>query len=672
MTAEGLLDAYKLTGATKYLDAAKKTGNYLINQITLPISSTQRQNAYNVVFLYHLSEVSGDVKYLNRANDIMNHILNEVNYYCPDTVTPGCTALELVAGYKTYREFTDINPAGIIVWDLAPYVEAAKTYGNNAFAQNIANEIKNYLDQSNYAGTNDDYELGLSAGIKALSLQSMDYSSYLTKLLAKQDPTNGYFASPNYPNEKVQSTAYAAMTLLKVNSDVNAKNAVDYLTIHFRYSTFDGWLEDGVEYSEVTSEAAQAIFDYLDKTVLIEGIKSGDNYAINYNVNTFTSGEGNKIIPIIAFGSVDVEDFVIIVDNTAPVIGVQEKTPAIAFNINTIQLSAIITDNGVSDGNLDVIQVDYGSGLKLVTLHDHGLNKYMYNVPASTFTDGQNVNYYFYAKDKANNEATGASQLFRVNSRTKLIVDPLTPDGGDGYYKTLPGFTLERDSGLITTKYKWGTSGTVNTYLGPFNFVDPVTGGVEDLHYWSEAGSVVEPEQVLPVKVDIASPEITNENPVEDSIITDSTPLISVEIDDKYQKNSGIDTSSILLTLDGVEKTYSVNVLSDIKIKLTHQVLTDLPVGEHTVVVSVKDKAGNPTTTKTWKFTYEPISVEMNVLSPSPVYYDTKKIRLNIMTDEIPKILLLNIVKTAKDGRDCVLNVTHIIKIKLSKMDIMF
>jgi hypothetical protein len=262
VTAEVLLDAYELTGDIQYLNAAKDAGDYLITQIGDP-QKTQRQNVFSIVFLYNLYDASGENQYKNEADAILDHVLYEDNYWTNNNGnncgTDGCTASELLKAYKNFRSWSG-DPTGIVVWDLYKFVEAAQRGGEASFALDMANEIKNYLDQPGFISGIEYYELGLSAGILGLGNAGLDYSDYLSDLLARQK-ADGSFST----TEPVQTTAYALMALKYAGETGAANDAASYLVIHFGYPTnINGWKEsDGFEYSEVTSEAAQALFDYI-------------------------------------------------------------------------------------------------------------------------------------------------------------------------------------------------------------------------------------------------------------------------------------------------------------------------------------------------------------------------------------------------------------------------
>jgi len=263
VTGELLIDAYKLTGNNKYLDGAKLAGDYLKSEIGVP-SSTQKQNAFNVVFLYNLNKATNDVSYKDEADAIVNHLLHEDNYWTTaphdfdnDGIT-GLNAEELLNVVKDYRKAYS-DPNGIVVYDLFHFIEAAKEAGETGFANDTGNIINNYLKQSSYNNTIDAYDLGLATGIMGLKNAGINYGSFLTKLIDNQNADGSFSECP------IQDTAYGLMAFVCAGAEEAKKKASQYLADNFRYKDtgiqYNGWLEgDGLEYSEVTSEAGQALY----------------------------------------------------------------------------------------------------------------------------------------------------------------------------------------------------------------------------------------------------------------------------------------------------------------------------------------------------------------------------------------------------------------------------
>lgn len=246
VTAQGLLKAYQLTGDTKYLDAAKKAGDYLITQIGSNPSTSQRQNAFSAVFLFNLGTETGNSAYTTQAQSIVVNTLTEENYWTShngnNCGTDGCTAEELKDAYLNYRG----GDEGIAMWDLSPWVEAANDAGYTSWS----NDLKAIMAGTTLDPTGDYYTIGLSGIVKATG------DATAIGLLIDEQQTEGYFVNPGFPNEKIQSTAYSIMALNSVGKYEPALKAQIWLASQ---SNNGVWLEDGTEYSEVDSEAIQSI-----------------------------------------------------------------------------------------------------------------------------------------------------------------------------------------------------------------------------------------------------------------------------------------------------------------------------------------------------------------------------------------------------------------------------
>lgn len=267
VAADGLLSAYDVTGEAKYLDAAKKAGNFIITELD-KLPDARIFNAFNIKFLKDLAKASGDLTYSNYAAKKMNDLKTKVTYFGSGAKnistdgTDGLTAGELVAAEEqVIRNYHPVD--GDIPWDLFYFVELAKDAGDITYATAVANGIKNYLDKSGFNDSANSYIMGLSAGIMALKEAGINYDSYLEKLVAEQNSSDGRFETPysDYGTSKVTATAFALMAL-KETGHPGASAAVKYLANSIGYGApkINGWLEgDNLEYSEPDGEAGKAL-----------------------------------------------------------------------------------------------------------------------------------------------------------------------------------------------------------------------------------------------------------------------------------------------------------------------------------------------------------------------------------------------------------------------------
>ncbi len=142
VTAQGLLDAYELTGNTVYLDAAKLAGDHLVSIFALSIVNN-RINAFDIVFLYNLGRIVPS--YTNTADTLLVGTLTEDNFWAhnygnfcsPET---GCTAQNMFDAISNRRGSVNL---GVILWDLAPWVTAANLGGQTSWADDLKTIMDN-------------------------------------------------------------------------------------------------------------------------------------------------------------------------------------------------------------------------------------------------------------------------------------------------------------------------------------------------------------------------------------------------------------------------------------------------------------------------------------------------------------------------------------------------
>ncbi|MDD5253943.1 MAG: right-handed parallel beta-helix repeat-containing protein [Candidatus Nanoarchaeia archaeon] len=258
-------------------------------------------------------------------------------------------------------------------------------------------------------------------------------------------------------------------------------------------------------------------------------------------------------------------------------------------------------------------------------------NPYSYKIDDSLTEGGNLVQWRYYVDDCYGHVDEGAIQEFTPKHKTDLIIDPSTPNGLEGWYKTEPLFTFNNDDHPTTITYRWDGLGPF-TYNGTeFGVADAPNGGdgYLELTWWSDLCEG-EPEQTKAIKVDQLPPQITNVNPVESSLIATLTPTISATIKEPYQTNSGVDVSSITLTIDSAGIT-DFNYVPGTK-RLTY-FATGLTEGVHDVVLTASDYAGN-TATKEWNFTINMSSVDLRIINPPAGISNQKRQLLEVLLNE--------------------------------------
>ncbi len=256
VTAQGLLDAYVLTRDKDYLNAAKDAAGY-IEDLS---DQTWRIRGPDIPFLVELAEVTGDSNYADLAKSEYEEAL---------TNQGGGTAKGFAESVRDGRQG---NPS-LISWDINLYVQGAlaldRYFSGQGFDDN-AKDMTEVIYDSLYVSpvdfdlgdeTQSEYWLSNTGAIGAFAstgLHSSERNSLLENLIDSQK-NDGHFVGVGDGSD-AQTTAYAVMSLLKSYQIAPSTEGVDYLK--------DSQLSNGGwnypdENTEVTSEAAQALHDYI-------------------------------------------------------------------------------------------------------------------------------------------------------------------------------------------------------------------------------------------------------------------------------------------------------------------------------------------------------------------------------------------------------------------------
>ena len=188
---------------------------------------------------------------------------------------------------------------------------------------------------------------------------------------------------------------------------------------------------------------------------------------------------------------------------------------------------------------------------------------------------------------------TNGNETFYLNNRTNFSINPFTPDGLNNFYVSEPLITLDNgDASDIF--YRWnGDSNKI--YSSPFGLEDTpnnweVTGGILDLHYFSEFSSCSEEDNTFSFLGDFQNPLVDDISPKNNSNVKTATPEISARLEELYGDNSGIDISSIVFRIDDVVEIPTI-VSEGLDATLS---FIPAPLGEgyHNVSIYVKDNAG--------------------------------------------------------------------------------
>ncbi len=299
-TAEGLLRLYKLTGNAAVLNAAIANGQCQINNCISGWTYSDGSHSFathDPLFLFELSQFSGDPQYANFANTNFWQRLTAGTYGGP---TNNYTAAGWANHVLTTR--TGQGYPELVAWDLSKAAVAAQEAGQTATAQAIMTVIQASINAADATHNTFDV-IGLTGGIWASNVTGISLNAtsgtwsgasntaaLAARLATFQAPGGGFVGSTSLAvsdaNADVQTTGYAMLALastdraLYVNALLNAGNYAASLQqgsgeiVEFTGAT-------GTEAGSVEShgEALEAYADTIagvDRWVAPAGLDSGD------------------------------------------------------------------------------------------------------------------------------------------------------------------------------------------------------------------------------------------------------------------------------------------------------------------------------------------------------------------------------------------------------------
>ena len=195
--------------------------------------------------------------------------------------------------------------------------------------------------------------------------------------------------------------------------------------------------------------------------------------------------------------------------------------------------------------------------------------------------------------------------LKNIGNNTWVITVPLLPDSARNYTYNGPGFY----------EYKFVTYS--------------ISGGDTSITAWipDPQNPVTDPKDNNNSILYITDPIVYRLLPVDGLITKEKTPLISAKIATGYQTR--IDISSIKLFIDGAEVPNSPSYYDSSKHSLSYQIQDPLPLGDHTVKITVMNNKGfmgadsstfkisNLITEAPYQFIFDPYSPNLKFLGDS-------------------------------------------------------
>jgi len=313
------------------------------------------------------------------------------------------------------------------------------------------------------------------------------------------------------------------------------------------------------------------------------------------------------------------------------------SSPSCLLTGDNVTLYANITSTSCIENVTFILNLPSGDLYAKAIKSNSKIGNYSYTFNTQNLSNAD-INWYVEAQDCNETLSTSLDTIglssFHVNAKTNITINPSTPDGLNSWYLSDPEFSLSNPN-AIKIFYKWDSLAE-KEYLGAFKLEDAgadanKTAGILELNYWSNFSCMQEPEQRLIIKLDSTSPTIKNLIPEANSIIYNNRkPAISAKIDDIYWSNSGINSSTIDLFLDGNKVNAVLRAQGSGNIIVNYTPSSNLDFGMHNLKLNATDNAGHYSEIE-WQFTINTSETfEMNASMPENKSYDSRKVQFKI------------------------------------------
>lgn len=274
----------------------------------------------------------------------------------------------------------------------------------------------------------------------------------------------------------------------------------------------------------------------------------------------------------------------VVVDTTAPVVGITSPTPGEVFDASPITLSGTVDDGSAS---INVAVTNAGGTTNVAGRNNGGGTWDIYNVPLAAGSNSLLVT----ATDRANNSATATVEV-RLGALDTVapVLSILSPPEGavlTATPTTVTG-TVSDDTGIATVTVN-GVAATVTN--GNFSASVPLDPGANTLTAVAtdtSDNSATVTRQVTYTPPDTTPPTVSVDSPSEGAVVTGSPVTVSGTVSDDTGVAS-VTVNGVTATIDGAGFTVQVPVSA----------------GGNTLTVVARDTSDNSTTV-TRQITYTP------------------------------------------------------------------
>lgn len=243
--APGLIQAFRRTGNTDYIDAATRAGEFLLaNLPTYPISGKTRFSVGDPLFLMELSRATGDQRFRNLVNeDFWNRL--EAGIYGANSDYDASDFIQALFRVRGAN-------GELVARDASLLVVAAHLDGRNTIAQSFLDGIIESLEGVPSTGPAKDFEIfGLAGAVWAAA-----------RIGAELDPTQGKWAA----SDSTLDLANALVGFQHPDGGILFNSAVDPLDAN----------------NQVTQLTALTLvgLDLLDRTAFAQNIADAGDYLL--------------------------------------------------------------------------------------------------------------------------------------------------------------------------------------------------------------------------------------------------------------------------------------------------------------------------------------------------------------------------------------------------------
>lgn len=302
------------------------------------------------------------------------------------------------------------------------------------------------------------------------------------------------------------------------------------------------------------------------------------------------------------------------VNTQAPVITNIQPSNLSFINDNTPTIGASYSDDSGIDTSSVELRLDFSDVTFLATVTSSDITF----TPSIALSEGLH-NVYLEVGDVSGDPKTStAIWSFTVDITPPTIENLTPPDGsivndkdptiGAGFYDEsgIDGFTLlfnlrNEDTGGLVVGMLMLFPGNIWAIFTP-DFLLPDGNYCAHLEVSDGAGNRASADWCF--SIDTMPPVIANQNPVNESLTSTSTPVISATFHDA----TGINVSSVLLKVDSIEVTGSASITDG---GVTFTLASGLSDGLHTVYLYVEDNSLGPNSADAiWHFTIATSTVD--------------------------------------------------------------